>query len=54
MNLELEGKVFFITGAASGIGACATKIFWNQAPKSRHVIVTRLVSRRCITVRPGC
>lgn len=26
MNLGLEGKVFFVTGAASGIGAAATKM----------------------------
>jgi 3-oxoacyl-[acyl-carrier protein] reductase len=26
MNLGLEGKTFFVTGAASGIGACATEI----------------------------
>lgn len=26
MNLGIEGKVFFVTGAASGIGASATEI----------------------------
>jgi NAD(P)-dependent dehydrogenase (short-subunit alcohol dehydrogenase family) len=33
MNLELEGKVFFITGAASGIGACATNILLESGAK---------------------
>lgn len=33
MNLELEGKVFFVTGAASGIGAAATKILVDAGAK---------------------
>ena len=33
MNLELEGKVFFVTGAASGIGASATKILLDSGAK---------------------
>jgi len=33
MNLELEGKVFFVTGAANGIGAAATKILLESGAK---------------------
>jgi 3-oxoacyl-[acyl-carrier protein] reductase len=33
MNLGLEGKVFFVTGAASGIGASATKILASSGAK---------------------
>jgi 3-oxoacyl-[acyl-carrier protein] reductase len=33
MNLDLEGKVFFVTGAASGIGASATKILLDSGAK---------------------
>jgi NAD(P)-dependent dehydrogenase (short-subunit alcohol dehydrogenase family) len=33
MNLELEGNVFFVTGAANGIGAAATKILLESGAK---------------------
>jgi 3-oxoacyl-[acyl-carrier protein] reductase len=33
MNLGLEGKVFFVTGAASGIGASATEILASAGAK---------------------
>ena len=33
MNLGLEGKVFFVTGAASGIGASATEILATSGAK---------------------
>jgi 3-oxoacyl-[acyl-carrier protein] reductase len=33
MNLELDGKVFFVTGAARGIGASATKILADAGAK---------------------
>ena len=38
MNLELEGKAFFVTGAASGIGAAAVSQLRRPAPTSPPAI----------------